>query len=145
MVIPRFVQRALQHEPLQVHGTGGQSRCFLHVRDTVSALAKLMDHPRAVGDVFNIGSQEEVTIEELAKRIIKLTRSRSTVDYIPYEQAYEEGFEDMARRVPDITKVRTLVGFEPTMTLNQIINSVVHSMKPGLQAADRAVEAAARA
>lgn len=129
MVIPRFVSQALRHEPLIVHGTGKQSRCFLHVKDTVSAIVKLMGEPRAVGDVFNLGSQEEVTIEELAKRVIALTGSTSSITYVPYDQAYEEGFEDMPRRVPDITKIRTLIDFEPTMNLNEIITSVIDAQR----------------
>ena len=144
MVIPRFVQRALKGEPLLVHGTGRQSRCFLHVKDTVTALAALMDHPRAVGDVFNIGSQEEVTIEDLAQRVIRITGSSSVIQRIRYEEAYEEGFEDMARRVPDISKVNGLIGFRPTMTLDQIIHSVVESMRPSLAVTSQALEAAAR-
>lgn len=129
MVIPRFVSQALRAEPLIVHGTGKQTRCFLHVRDVVDALLKLIEHPQAVGDVFNVGSQEEVSIEELAKRVLAITKSSSRIVYLPYEQVYEEGYEDMPRRVPDITKVRQLIGFQPTMTLHQIIQSVVESMR----------------
>ena len=129
MVIPRFVSRALAGKPLQVHGDGTQSRCFLHVSDVVQALIRLTEHPGAVGQVFNLGSQEEVTIEELAKRVIKMTGGRSTLEYLPYEEAYEEGYEDMPRRVPDTAKVRALIGFEPTMDLNQIIRSVVGSTR----------------
>jgi UDP-glucose 4-epimerase len=125
MVIPRFVAQALADEPLVVHGDGKQSRCFLHVRDAVGAIAKLMEHPGAVGQVFNLGSQEEVTIDELAKRVIRLTGSRSAIQYVPYEEAYEEGYEDMPRRVPDISKIRALIGFEPTVGLDAIIRSVV--------------------
>lgn len=130
MVIPRFVSQAVKGKPLLVHGTGTQSRCFLHVTDTVTALIKLMEHPKAVGDVFNVGSQEEVTIEELAKRVIAITGSPSPLVHIPYEEAYEEGFEDMPRRVPDITKLRQLIDFEPTFTLNEIIRSVVEAQSP---------------
>ncbi len=130
MVIPRFVSRALAGKPLQVHGDGTQSRCFLHVSDVVRALLQLIDHPAAVGQVFNLGSQEEVTMEELAKRVIRSTGSASTLEYIPYEEAYEEGYEDMPRRVPDTARVRALIGFEPTMNLEQIIRSVVESMEP---------------
>ena len=125
MVVPRFVGRALAGEPLLVHGTGKQSRCFLHVRDVVETFIKLIEHPNAVGDVFNIGSQEEVTIEELARRVIALTKSSSTIQYLPYEEAYEEGFEDMMRRVPDIAKITRLVGFAQTRSLNDIIQDVV--------------------
>ncbi len=129
MVIPRFVGKALAGEPLEVHGSGRQSRCFVHVRDVVDALVKLMEHPRAIGEVFNLGSQEEVTIQELATRVIRITGSRSKIVSVAYEDAYEEGFEDMPRRVPDISKIQALVGFAPTMTLDQIIESVVQSMR----------------
>ena len=129
MVIPRFVAQSLAGEPLQVHGDGKQSRCFLHVKDVVNALLRLVDDPRAVGQVFNVGSQEEVTIEELARRVIQITSSRSKIVYVPYAEAYEEGYEDMPRRVPDITKIRTLIGFEPTMNLDQVIHSVVDEMR----------------
>ena len=129
MVIPRFVAQAMAGKPLQVHGDGKQSRCFLHVRDVVSALLKLVDHPGAVGEVFNVGSQEEVSIEELARRVIRITRSPSQIVYVPYAEAYEAGYEDMPRRVPDITKIHTLIGFTPTMNLDQVIQSVVDEMR----------------
>ncbi|MBI4353877.1 MAG: GDP-mannose 4,6-dehydratase [Candidatus Omnitrophica bacterium] len=132
MVIPRFVSQALKGEPLMVHGSGKQSRCFLHVTDVVNALVKLIDHPKAVGDVFNLGSQEEVTIEALATLVIRLTNSSSRIVRVPYEEAYEEGFEDMPRRVPDTSKVRELIGFRPTMHLEEIIQSVVESMRQPL-------------
>ena len=134
MVIPRFIAQALRGEPLLVHGTGKQSRCFLHVKDVVQALIKLIEHPGAIGDVFNIGSQEEVTIEELARRVIAITKSRSRIEYVPYEQAYEEGFEDMPRRVPDISKIRRLIDFEPTIALEGIIRDVVWSLRQPLTA-----------
>jgi UDP-glucose 4-epimerase len=133
MVIPRFVSQALAGQPLKVHGEGKQTRCFLHVRDVVDAMIKLAEHPRAVGEVFNLGSQEEISIEELAERVIQLTKSASRIDYVPYEEAYEEGFEDMPRRIPDISKIRSLIGFQPTMNLNQIILSVVESLAPDRQ------------
>jgi len=129
MVVPRFVEQALKNEPITVYGTGKQSRCFVHVKDVVTALIKLMQEPRAVGEVFNIGSQEEITIEELAKQIIKITSSRSEIKYIPYEKAYEEGFEDMQRRVPDTDKINKLIGFEPTCNLTQIIRDIVGYLK----------------
>jgi len=129
MVIPRFVSQALGGSPLQVHGNGKQTRCFLHVRDVVGALIKLMEAPSAVGQVFNLGSQEEVTIEEVAKRVVRIVGSGSVVEYIPYDKAYEEGYEDMPRRVPDISRIRALIDFEPTMNLDQIIQSVVDSMR----------------
>ena len=143
MVIPRFVTQSLKGEPLIVHGTGKQSRCFLHVQDAVGAFVKLAEHPQAVGDVFNVGSQEEVSIEELARRVIAITKSPSKIQYVPYEEAYEEGFEDMPRRVPDISKIRRLIDFEPTLTLDGIIRSVVQWSSSGT--ARRAVRSPASA
>jgi UDP-glucose 4-epimerase len=144
MVIPRFVGRALSGLPLQVHGDGRQSRCFLHVGDVVEALVKLIEHAGAVGQVFNLGGQEEVTIEELARRVIRITGSGSTIQMLPYEEAYEEGYEDMPRRVPDTTKIRQLIGFKPTKNLDQIIRSVVESSRsPAGDAAAAAVPGAA--
>ena len=116
---------ALAGRPITVYGDGKQTRCFGYVGDVVGALIKLMDHDEAVGQVFNIGSNEEVTILELAQRIKKLTRSESEIVFVPYDEAYEEGFEDMPRRVPDIAKVHELVGFRPEMTLDGILHSVM--------------------
>jgi UDP-glucose 4-epimerase len=129
MVIPRFVNQAIKNEDITVYGTGKQSRCFLHVKDVVNTLIKLMNNKDAVGQVFNIGSQEEITIENLARKVIELAKSKSKVIYIPYEKAYEEGFEDMQRRVPDTTRVKNLVGFKPTIDLEGIIKSVVEYYK----------------
>lgn len=129
MVMPRFIEQALKNEPLSVYGSGKQSRCFLHVRDVVSALIKLTEELQASGEVFNIGSQEEISIEQLAKYIINLTKSSSKIEYIPYEQAYEEGFEDMQRRIPDISKIRKFIGFEPTYTLSEIIKDTIDYLK----------------
>lgn len=129
MVVPRFVEQALKNEPITVYGTGKQSRCFVHVKDVVKALFKLIEEPKAIGEVFNVGSQEEISIEELAKEIIKITKSSSKIDYIPYEKAYEEGFEDMQRRVPDITKINKLIEFKPTYTLPEIIKDIVKYLK----------------
>jgi len=129
MVMPRFIEQALKNEPLSVYGTGKQSRCFLHVKDAVSALIRLVEEPSAVGAVFNIGSQEEITIEQLAKEIIRITNSKSKIEYIPYDKAYEEGFEDMQRRVPDITKINKLIGFKPTYTLSGIIKNIMDYLK----------------
>src|SRR5579864_6113647 len=114
MVIPTFVTQALAGRPITVYGDGTQSRCFAHVADVVGALVALLDHPGAVGQVFNVGSAEEVTIAELARRVRRLAESPSEVVFVPYDQAYEPGFEDMPRRVPDTGKVRDLVGFRPT-------------------------------
>lgn len=125
MVMPRFITQALNSQPLTVYGTGSQTRCFVHVKDVIKALIKLSEEPKAVGEVFNIGSQEEITIAQLAKEIIKITKSRSKIEYIPYEKAYEEGFEDMQRRVPDTTKVNELIGFRPSYALGEIIQDIV--------------------
>lgn len=125
MVIPTFVKQALAGRPITVYGDGTQTRCFGYVGDVVGALIKLMDHEGAVGEVFNIGSNEEVSILELANRVKELTKSESEIVMIPYDEAYEEGFEDMPRRVPDISKVGALVGFRPQMKLDGILKSVI--------------------
>ncbi len=129
MVMPRFISQALKNEAITVYGTGRQSRCFLHVKDAVSALTRMMDEPKAIGEVFNIGSQEEITIQQLAEEIIKSTKSSSKIEYIPYDKAYEEGFEDMQRRVPDTTKINKLIGFKPTCALREIIEDIVRYLK----------------
>jgi len=129
MVMPRFIAHALKNEPITVYGTGKQSRCFIHVKDVVDALMRLIKEPKAVGEVFNIGSQEEITIEQLAKEIIRITKSKSKIGYIPYEKAYEEGFEDMQRRVPDTAKINRLIGFKPTYALSGIIEDIVRYLK----------------
>ena len=134
MVIPRFVEQAIKGEPITVYGTGSQSRCFLFVKDAVNAMIALMENPSAVGQVFNLGSQEEVTIENLARRITELTHSSSTVRRIPYNEAYEEGFEDMQRRVPDISKVGRLIGFKPTVNLDGILKMVIEEFQERLAA-----------
>ena len=132
MVIPTFVKQALAGRPITIYGDGTQTRCFGFVGDVVQALIRLMDHDDAVGQVFNIGSNEEVTIRELAERVKALTQSDSEITFTPYDEAYEEGFEDMPRRVPDISKVRELVGFRPQMALEGILQSVInyHSGRP---------------
>src|SRR6266851_4472114 len=116
MVIPTFVKQALSGRPITVYGSGEQSRCFCYVGDVIGALTKLMDHPDAVGRVFNVGSNEEISILGLAERVRKLTQSKSEIAFVPYDEAYEEGFEDMPRRVPDISKVGELIGFRPEMS-----------------------------
>jgi UDP-glucose 4-epimerase len=125
MVIPTFVRQALAGRPITVYGTGEQTRCFGFVKDVVGALIKLMEKDEAVGQVFNIGSNEEVSIMGLARRVKELTGSDSEIVTVPYDEAYEEGFEDMPRRVPDISKIGALVGFRPTMTLDGILQSVI--------------------
>ncbi|MDT7540289.1 MAG: UDP-glucose 4-epimerase [Acidobacteriota bacterium] len=125
MVIPTFVRQALDGRPMTVYGDGEQTRCFGYVGDVVGALIGLMEKDEAVGQVFNIGSNEEVSIIELARRIKQIVGSSSEIVLVPYDEAYEEGFEDMPRRVPDITKVKNLVGFEPKERLDGIIEKVV--------------------
>ncbi|WP_020659888.1 NAD-dependent epimerase/dehydratase family protein [Amycolatopsis benzoatilytica] len=128
MVIPRFVRQALTGEPLTVFGTGTQIRCFCHVADVVPALIALAHEPRAFGSAVNLGSTEQVTISDLADRVVAATRSRSEVRYLPYEQAYGPGYEDMLRRVPDCTLAKELVGFEAHTTLDEIIDSVAEEI-----------------
>jgi UDP-glucose 4-epimerase len=125
MVIPTFVRQALAGRPITVYGSGEQTRCFGYVGDVVGALTGLMDKDEAVGEVFNIGSNEEVSIVEVARRVKELTDSKSEIVFVPYDEAYEEGFEDMPRRVPDITKVHNLVGFEPKERLDGILEKVI--------------------
>ena len=125
MVIPRFVEQGLAGEPITVFGDGTQSRCFAHVADVVGALVALMDEPKARGDVCNVGNSEEVTILQLAERVRALTGSRSAIRLVPYREAFAAGFEDMARRVPDLSKARRLIGYRPTRGLDQILADVV--------------------
>ena len=125
MVIPTFVKQALAGEPITVYGDGTQSRCFTHVADIVGALVALMDHPDAVGQVFNIGSSQEVSIGVLAEQVKAMTESLSAIVHVPYHEAYEEGFEDMPRRVPDIGKISRLVGYQPTRSLECILKDVI--------------------
>ena len=124
MVVPRFVHAALKNEPIDVHGDGSQSRCFGHVLDIVDGLVNLMENPECFGQVTNLGNDEEVTIKQLAERAIELTSSKSEIRYIPYEDVYGDGFEDMQRRVPSLEKARQLIGYRPTRSLNEIINDV---------------------
>jgi UDP-glucose 4-epimerase len=125
MVIPRFVAQALQNQPLTVYGDGSQSRCFTHVSDTVRALVGLMEHGPAVGQVFNIGSTNEITMLQLAERVRALTGSDSQIQYIPYAVAYEESFEDMQRRVPSTDKIHRAIGWEPHFDTDDILQSVI--------------------
>jgi UDP-glucose 4-epimerase len=129
MVLPSFVRQALEGEPITVFGDGTQSRSFTYVGDVVDCLMKLVSEPKAVGQVFNIGNSEEVTILKLAEIVKQLTGSSSTIEFIPYDKAYEAGFEDMPRRVPDLTKVRRLVGYEPKVQLNEIITRVIEHFR----------------
>ncbi len=125
MVIPRFVGQALRNEPITIFGDGKQTRCFCHVGDVVEGLVALSEHPKAFGKVFNLGGGKEVSIRELAERVIELAGSQSSLEFIPYDAAYEAGFEDMERRVPNTTRAMQLVGFEPSASLDDIIQSVI--------------------
>jgi UDP-glucose 4-epimerase len=125
MVIPRLVEQALAGEPLTVYGDGQQSRCFCHVADVVRALLLLLEESTAEGDVFNVGSTEEITILELARMVVEMTGSSSEIRTIPYSEAYEEGFEDMRRRVPSIAKIQGAVGWTPSVGLKDIIKDVI--------------------
>lgn len=125
MVVPNLVKQALMGEPITVFGDGKQSRCFTWVGDTVNALIDLAKSPAAVGQVFNVGSEQETSIADLASLIKALTESPSPIVFVPYEQVYEEGFEDMRRRVPDLTKIRRVIGYEPTLALPKILAEII--------------------
>ncbi len=133
MVVPRFVGQALRGEPLTVYGDGTQSRCFTHVADTVRAVLLLADEPKAVGQVFNVGSSEEITILGLARRVRELLHSPSEIVFIPYDEAYEEGFEDMRRRVPDTTKLSSLTGWRCRYNLDDTILAVAEHLRRSLR------------
>jgi len=132
MVVPRFVQQALRGEPITVYGDGKQSRCFAHVKDVVSALEKLITCSEAYGKVVNIGNPEEVTMNELAQKVKDLADSKSPIKHIPYSEAYVEGFEDMRRRVPDISLAKKLIGFQPKHDLEGVLRSVIDYYKDRL-------------
>jgi UDP-glucose 4-epimerase len=129
MVLPRFVEAALANRPLQVYGDGEQTRCFCHVSDVVGALRQLIQTPAAVGEVFNVGSDEEVTMNALAKRVIELAGSKSAIEHVPYEKAYGQQFDDLRRRVPKLDKIRRVIGFKPTKNLDQIVQSVIEEKR----------------
>ena len=124
MVVPRFVSAALKNESLSVYGSGDQIRCFCHVADAVKALLLVMDSDKAVGQVFNVGNNSQISIMELAKKVIEITGSKSSIQKIAYEKAYPEGFEDMQRRVPDISKIKQVLGWTPEINLDQIIKDI---------------------
>ncbi len=134
MVIPNFVSQALRGLPITVYGDGTQTRCFCHVKDVVPALAELMTRQAAFGRVFNVGSNHEISIRELADLVLRKTESKSEMRLIPYQEAYPEGFEDMQRRVPDLTRVSSLIGFRPTRTLDDILADVIHEQRRRLEA-----------
>jgi UDP-glucose 4-epimerase len=129
MVVPRFVEAALKNEPITIYGTGTQSRCFCHVHDAVRGILAVIDAQETIGQAFNIGNDHEVSIEELAQTIIKETASSSTITRIPYEEAYSAGFEDMQRRVPDISKAKAVVNWSPRLTLEEIISDVANHLR----------------
>src|SRR6185369_11508488 len=125
MVIPNFVRQALTGQPITVYGDGKQSRCFTHVSDVVRAFIDLMDKESSYGEVFNIGNPVEISIGDLAKQIREMCNSKSEIVLVPYEKAYEEGFEDMPRRVPDISKIGKAISWQPTIPLTQILTDVI--------------------
>ena len=125
MVVPRFVAAALKSDPISVYGSGAQIRCFCHVDDALDALLIVMASEQAIGQVFNVGNNQQVSIEGLAQKIIEITGSKSKITKIPYSQAYPEGFEDMQKRVPDISKIKNVLGWSPQKRLDQIIKDVV--------------------
>ncbi|MEW6777641.1 MAG: GDP-mannose 4,6-dehydratase [Bdellovibrionota bacterium] len=144
MVIPRFVAAALSGEPLEVHGDGQQSRTFCDVEDAVRGMRALLEAPSARGEIFNIGGTEEITIENLARRIVERTGSKSPVMLVPYEQAFERDFEDMRRRVPDVSKARKFVGYEPRYGLDEILDRVIAYHRGRSQGASSAGPARSR-
>ena len=126
MVVPRFVRAALRNEPIHVYGTGQQTRCFTNVADVVHALSLLLQTERSVGEIFNIGGTEQISIDALAQKIKQMTNSQSEIAHIPYEEAYAEGFEDMLRRMPDVSKLQRYIGFVPATTLDAMLQDVIH-------------------
>jgi nucleoside-diphosphate-sugar epimerase len=129
MVLPRFVEQALRNPPITVYGTGEQTRSFAWVGDVVRAVLALADEPRAVGRVFNVGNPEEISIQALAEKVRDMVDPDAEIVHVPYEEAYEDGFEDLERRVPDVSRLRDLVGFEPTRSIDEIIPMVVDDLR----------------
>jgi UDP-glucose 4-epimerase len=127
MVVPRFIEAALKNEPLSIYGSGEQIRCFCHVSDVIRALLLVIDSDQAVGEVFNIGNNQQSSINQLADRVISLLGSKSKIEKIPYADAYPQGFEDMQRRVPDISKIKRVLGWSPQLDLDQIIKDIAAS------------------
>src|SRR5260370_9939592 len=136
MVLPNFVKSALDNSPISIYGNGKQSRCFCDVRATVEGIVRLMDTDRSIGEVINVGNTEEISIEGLAQRVKERTRSASPIEYIPYDQAYEPGFEDMMRRVPSVEKLQFLTGFRPRLPLDEIIDRVAAFFQPLTESAE---------
>jgi UDP-glucose 4-epimerase len=129
MVVPRFVSAALAGRPLEIHGDGTQTRCFCHVQDTIRALTSLMDADNVSGEIFNVGSTEQVTINELAQRVLEHTRSHSKTVGLPYDEVYGQGIEDMLHRQPSIDKITSAVGWEPTFGLDGILEDVIRHVR----------------
>jgi UDP-glucose 4-epimerase len=129
MVVPRFIESALKNEPIRIYGTGKQSRCFCYVGDIVDAVIRLMDSEKAMGEVFNIGSDEEIAIEALADKIIEITGSKSKREFVPYEIAYGRPIEDMMRRVPCLERVRDTIGWKTKTTLDESLRMIVRTLK----------------
>ncbi len=126
MVIPIFVKQALLGHPLTVYGDGKQTRCFSDVSDVVDGMMKLMESDKTIGEIFNIGNDEEISILDLAKKIKKMTNSKSSIEFIPYDKAYETGFEDMQRRLPDLTKINKFIGYKPKIKLNEMLQKIIN-------------------
>ena len=137
MVIPNFVERALDDRPIQVYGEGTQTRCFTHVHDAVRAVRRLLDAPAAEGEVFNVGRPEEISINRLAERVKKMSGSSSNITHVPYEDVYGPGFEDMKRRTPDITKLQDTIDFAPSRSLEDILQDVIAEMKEASESSKR--------
>jgi len=136
MVVPRFIRAAMRGEPIRVFGSGEQTRCFTYVKDVVTSLITLAEEPRAVGDVFNLGSDQETSIADLAKTIKQLTNSDSEIVLVPYEEAYGQKFDDMKRRVPNLTKIKNVIGYEPTSSLEDILKTTIAGIKNELENTD---------
>jgi UDP-glucose 4-epimerase len=141
MVLPRFVQQALRDEPIQVYGDGSQTRCFAHVADVVSGTLLLAKEPRAFGEVFNVGTEEEISVLDLAKAVKKAAGSRSPIEFVPFERVYGSNFEDMDRRVPSLEKIRALVGYEPRVSFEELLRSTIESHRPQAHPGPRAAAA----
>lgn len=131
MVVPRFVQRAVRGKPIEVYGDGEQSRCFCHVSDVVGAMPKLLSDPKCHGRVFNLGSDREVSINQLADRVIELTGSEAGRNHRPYDEAYGENFDDLRRRVPNLSRIRDAIGYEPTKSLDEILTELIELERAG--------------
>ena len=125
MVVPRFIEQAISGKPITIYGDGNQTRSFAYVSDVVNGMVSLANHPQAAGEIFNLGGEQEITISDLAKKIKRLTKSNSEIVYLPYEQVYGEGFEDMRHRIPDTTKLRNLIGYVPRVGLDDALKKTI--------------------